>query len=161
MTNSAFVGRSKEFEMLLKDNNEFSKLSDEVDSLYWQIVKMQSEFKIIEYNGSIEEYDEALKKINVVVDEYCEKTEKMQKMLKMQKMKNLSQSMRRKNLDFDKQVAAKEEALKIIDYIDKYLEYADDTAEYERIKKYILDFEPCEYLDETKSEKIKNEKVVY
>ena len=34
MTNSAFVVRSKEFEMLLKDNNEFSKLSDEVDSLY-------------------------------------------------------------------------------------------------------------------------------
>lgn len=51
MTNSAFVGRSKEFEMLLKDDNEFSKLSDETDSLYWQIVKMQSEFKIIEYNG--------------------------------------------------------------------------------------------------------------
>lgn len=148
MTNSAFVGRSKEFEMMLKDDHKFSKLSDEVDSLYWQIVKMQSEFKIIEYNGSIEEYDEALKKINVVVDEYCEKTEKMQKMMKMQKMKNLSQSMRRKNLDFDKQVAAKEEALKIIDYIDKYLEYADDTAEYERIKKQILDFEPCEYLDE-------------
>lgn len=96
MTNSAFVGRSKEFEMLLKDDNEFSKLSDEVDSLYWRIVKMQSEFKIIEYNGSIEEYDEALKKINVVVDEYCEKTEKMQKMMKMKKMKNLSQSMRRK-----------------------------------------------------------------
>lgn len=149
MANSAFVLRSKEFEMLLKDNNEFSKLSDEVDSLYWQINKMESEFKIIEYNGSIEEYDEALKKINVIVDEYCEKTEKMQKMLKMQKMKNLSQSMRRKNLDFDKQVAAKEEALKIIEYIDKYIEYADDTAEYERIKKHILDFGPCEYLDET------------
>lgn len=157
MTNSVFVVRSKEFEMMLKDDNEFFKLSDEVDSLYWQIVKMQSEFKIIEYNGSIEEYDEALKKINVVVDEYCEKTEKMQKMMKMQKMKNLSQSMRRKNLDFDKQVADKEEALKIIDYIDRYLDLADDTAEYERIKKQILDFEPCEYLDETQSEKVKNE----
>ena len=121
---------------------------------------MQSEFKIIEYNGSIEEYDEALKKINVVVDEYCEKTEKMQKMMKMKKMKkmkNLSQSMRRKNLDFDKQVAAKEEALKIIDHIDKYLDFVDDTAEYERIKKQILDCEPREYLDETQSEKIKNE----
>ena len=76
----------------------------------------------------------------------------------MQKMKNLSQSMRRKNLDFDKQVAAKEEALKIIDYIDRYLEYADDTAEYERIKKQILDFEPREYLDETQLENVKNEK---
>ena len=143
--------------MTFKDDNEISKLSDELDSLYWQIVKMESEFKIIEYNGSIEEYNEGIEKINAVVDEYCEKTKKMQKMQKMKKIKNLSQSMRQRNLDFDKQVAAKEEALKIIDEIDRYLEYADDTVEYERVKKQVLDFEPSEYLDVTPSEEVMDE----
>ena len=52
--------------MTFKDDNEISKLSDELDSLYWQIVKMESEFKIIEYNGSIEEYNEAIEKINTL-----------------------------------------------------------------------------------------------
>lgn len=143
--------------MTFKDDNEISKLSDELDSLYWQIVKMENEFKIIEYNGSIEEYNEAIEKINAVVDEYCEKTKKIQKMKKMQKITNLSQSMRQRNLDFDKQVAAKEEALEIIDYIDRYLDFAYDTAEYERIKKQILDFELREYLDVAPSEEVMNE----
>ena len=143
--------------MTFKDDNEISKLSDKLDSLYWQIVKMESEFKIIEYNGSIEEYNEGIEKINAVVDEYCEKTKKMQKMKKMQKLKNLSQSMRQRNLDFDKKVAAKEEALKLIAEIDKYLDFADDTAEYEHVKRQVLDFEPSEYLDVTPSEEVMNE----
>ena len=143
--------------MTFKDDNEISKLSDELDSLYWQIVKMESEFKIIEYNGSIEEYNEGIEKINAVVDEYCEKTKKMQKMKKMQKLKNLSQSMRQRNLDFDKKVTAKEEALKLIAEIDKYLDFADDTAEYERVKRQVLDFESSEYLDVTPSEEVMNE----
>lgn len=143
--------------MTFKDDNEISKLDDELDSLYWKINKMESEFKIIEYNGSIEEYNEAFKKINAAVDEYCEKTKKLQKMKKLQKIKNLSQSMRQRNLDFDKQVAAKEEALKLIAEIDKYLDFADDTAEYERVKRQVLDFEPSEYLDVTPSEEVMNE----
>lgn len=48
------------------------------------------------------------------------------------------------NPNFDKQVAAKEEGLKIIAEIERNIEYADDTTEYEQIKKHVQTFEPTE-----------------
>lgn len=48
------------------------------------------------------------------------------------------------NPNFDKQVVAKEEGLKIIAEIERNIEYADDTTEYEQIKKHVQTFEPTE-----------------
>ncbi len=48
------------------------------------------------------------------------------------------------NRNFDKQVVAKEEGLKIIAEIERNIEYADDTTEYEQIKKRVQTFEPTE-----------------
>lgn len=58
---------------------------------------------------------------------------------------HFNQSIKRQNPKFDTQVANKEKALKIIAHIDQYLEYADDTTEYEEVKKYVQTFEPTEY----------------
>ena len=54
---------------------------------------------------------------------------------------------RKQNANFDKQVAAKEEALKVISEIDQYLDYVDDPSEYEQVKKQVQTFEPAEYED--------------
>lgn len=51
----------------------------------------------------------------------------------------------KKNDAYDTQVANKEEALKLIEEIDKYLDYVDDgLSEYEEIKKQVKAFVPVE-----------------
>lgn len=58
-----------------------------------------------------------------------------------------NKTVRRQNANFDKQVAAKEECLKVISEIDQYLDYVDDPSEYEQVKKQVQTFEPAEYED--------------
>lgn len=58
-----------------------------------------------------------------------------------------NRTVKRQNANFDKQVANKEEALKVISEIDQYLDYVDDPSEYEQIKKQVQTFEPAEYED--------------
>ena len=58
-----------------------------------------------------------------------------------------NKTVRKQNVNFDKQVANKEEALKVISEIDQYLDYVDDPSEYEQIKKQVQTFEPAEYED--------------
>lgn len=51
----------------------------------------------------------------------------------------------KRNDAYDTQVANKEEALKLIEEIDKYLDYVDDgLSEYEEIKKHVKAFAPAE-----------------
>lgn len=49
------------------------------------------------------------------------------------------------NKNYHVQVANKEEALRLISEIDKFLDYVDDTSEYDQIKRKVQDFEPIEY----------------
>lgn len=49
------------------------------------------------------------------------------------------------NKNYHVQVANKEEALRLISEIDKYLDYVDDTSEYDQIRNQVQRFEPIEY----------------
>jgi hypothetical protein len=49
------------------------------------------------------------------------------------------------NTNYNTQVANKEEALRLISEIDKFLDYVDDTSEYDQIKLNVQRFEPIEY----------------
>ena len=49
------------------------------------------------------------------------------------------------NKNYHVQVANKEEALRLIAEIDKFLDYVDDTSEYDQIKQNVQRFEPIEY----------------
>lgn len=49
------------------------------------------------------------------------------------------------NPNYNKQINNKEEALRLISEIDKYLDYVDDASEYDQIKRKVQDFEPIEY----------------
>ena len=49
------------------------------------------------------------------------------------------------NTNYNTQVANKEEALRLISEIDKYLDYVDDVSEYDQIKRQVQSFEPIEY----------------
>lgn len=53
------------------------------------------------------------------------------------------------NRNYNQQVQNREEALKLIAEIDKYLAYADDTTEYEQIKKHVQTFVPKKYNEVT------------
>lgn len=51
----------------------------------------------------------------------------------------------KRNDAYDTQVANKEEALKLIEEIDKYLDYVTDgLSEYDEIKKHVKSFVPVE-----------------
>ena len=56
-----------------------------------------------------------------------------------------NKTVRKRNTNYDAQVANKEEAIKLINEIDKYLDYVDDVSEYDQIKKYVQTYEPTEY----------------
>lgn len=56
-----------------------------------------------------------------------------------------NKTVRQPNTNYDTEVANKEEAIKIINEIDKYLDYVDDVSEYDQIKKYVQTYEPTEY----------------
>ncbi len=49
------------------------------------------------------------------------------------------------NPNYNIQINHKEEALRLISEIDKYLDYVDDASEYDQIKRKVQDFEPIEY----------------
>ena len=49
------------------------------------------------------------------------------------------------NKNYNIQVANKEEALRLISEIDKFLDYVDDASEYDQIKQKVQRFEPTEY----------------
>ena len=49
------------------------------------------------------------------------------------------------NKNYNTQIANKEEALRLISEIDKYLDYVDDASEYDQIKKQVQSFEPTEF----------------
>ena len=49
------------------------------------------------------------------------------------------------NPNYNIQINHKEEALRLITEIDKFLDYVDDTSEYDQIKRKVQDFEPIEY----------------
>lgn len=51
------------------------------------------------------------------------------------------------NQRFDEQIASKQEALKIIAQIDKYLEFVDDVSEYETVKRRVQNFTPSETIN--------------
>lgn len=51
------------------------------------------------------------------------------------------------NQQFDEQVASKQEALKLIAHIDKFLEFVDDRSEYENVKANVLNFIPSETIN--------------
>lgn len=56
-----------------------------------------------------------------------------------------NKTVRKPNTNYDTEIANKEEAIKIINEIDKYLDYVDDVSEYDQIKKYVQTYEPTEY----------------
>lgn len=60
-----------------------------------------------------------------------------------------NKTVRKHNTNYDTEVANKEEAIELINEIDKYLDYVDDVSEYDQIKKYVQTYEPTEY-NETK-----------
>ena len=65
-----------------------------------------------------------------------------------------NKTVRKPNINYDTQVANKEEAIKLINEIDRYLDYVDDVSEYDQIKKYVQTFEPAEYKDVPLSEEM-------
>ena len=52
---------------------------------------------------------------------------------------------RQLNTKFEQQKEDKKTALAYIAEIDKYIQYADDTSEYDQVKKQVQAFEPSEY----------------
>ena len=56
-----------------------------------------------------------------------------------------NKTVRKPNINYDTQVANKEQAIKLINQIDKYLDYVDDASEYDQIKKYVQTYEPKEF----------------
>ena len=56
-----------------------------------------------------------------------------------------NKTVRQPNTNYNTQVANKEQAIKLINEIDRYLDYVDDVSEYDQIKKYVQTFEPAEY----------------
>lgn len=56
-----------------------------------------------------------------------------------------NKTVRQPNTNYNTQVANKEQAIKIINEIDRYLDYVDDVSEYDQIKKYVQTYEPAEY----------------
>lgn len=49
------------------------------------------------------------------------------------------------NPNYNTQLANKEEAIKLITEIDKFLDYVDDVSEYDQIRNQVQKFEPTEY----------------
>lgn len=49
------------------------------------------------------------------------------------------------NPNYNTQLANKEEALRLISEIDKFLDYVDDVSEYDQIRNQVQKFEPTEY----------------
>lgn len=56
-----------------------------------------------------------------------------------------NKTVRQPNTNYNTQVANKEQAIKLINEIDRYLDYVDDVSEYDEIKKYVQTYEPTEY----------------
>lgn len=56
-----------------------------------------------------------------------------------------NRAVRQINPNYNKQITNKEEALKLISEIDKFLDYVDDVSEYDQIKRQVQRFEPTEY----------------
>ncbi|HEM5130155.1 TPA: hypothetical protein U1278_001954 [Streptococcus suis] len=56
------------------------------------------------------------------------------------------------NPNYDTQLQAKEEAMKLINEIDKYIDYATDVADYEAIKLKVQNYTPAERINYTLSE---------
>lgn len=63
----------------------------------------------------------------------------------------------RSNQHFAEQSEAKQEALKLIDYIDQYLEFVDDPSEYENVKTRVRNFTPSETINVQLSEETQTE----
>lgn len=61
---------------------------------------------------------------------------------------------RRQNVNYDTQLANKEQAMKLINEIDRYLDYVDDVSEYDQIKKYVQAYEPKEFQEVRLSEEM-------
>ncbi|WP_105113137.1 hypothetical protein [Streptococcus suis] len=51
------------------------------------------------------------------------------------------------NPNYDTQLQAKEEAMKLINEIDKYIDYATDVADYEAIKVKVYNYKPSEHVN--------------
>ncbi|MGQ7385679.1 hypothetical protein ACTGVI_11505 [Streptococcus suis] len=56
------------------------------------------------------------------------------------------------NPNYDAQLQSKEEAMNLINEIDKYINYATDTADYEAIKVKVQNYNPAERINYTLSE---------
>lgn len=52
---------------------------------------------------------------------------------------------RQLNTKYEQQKEDKATALSYIAEIDKYIQYADDTSEYDQVKKQVQEFVPSEY----------------
>ncbi|HEM5311371.1 TPA: hypothetical protein U1383_002147 [Streptococcus suis] len=51
------------------------------------------------------------------------------------------------NPNYDTQLQSKEEAIKLINEIDKYIDYATDVADYEAIKVKVYNYKPSEHVN--------------
>lgn len=56
-----------------------------------------------------------------------------------------NKTFRRLNTKYEQQKEDKATALSYIAEIDKYIQYADDTSEYDQVKKQVEAFVPSEY----------------
>lgn len=66
-----------------------------------------------------------------------------------------NKTVRKPNTNYNTQVANKEQAIKLINEIDRYLDYVDDVSEYDQIKKYVQTYEPTEYNENKLTEESK------